>query len=68
MKFDLSPKNTHVRRWVERNVDELEGPPTRSEQLLYDSIIPRRVTWEAIGNDDQKDIARKDNTYRIHCV
>lgn len=26
---------------VERNVDELEGPPTRSKQLLYDSMVPR---------------------------
>jgi len=53
---------------VERNVDELEGPPTRSKQLLYDSMIPSRVTLEAIGNGDQKDVTIKSNTDTVSWV
>lgn len=53
---------------VERNVDELEGPPTRSKQLLCDSIIPRRVTLETTGDDDQRDVTIKSRQYRMFCV
>lgn len=43
--------------FVARNVDELEGPPTRSKQLLYDFMLPSRVTLEAIGNNDREAVS-----------
>ena len=45
--------------FVARNVDELEGPPTRSKQLLYDFMVPDRVTSEVTGNDDQKIVSQQ---------
>ena len=46
-----------IAAFVARNVDELEGPPTRSKQLLYDFMLPSRVTLEAIGNNDRKAVS-----------
>jgi hypothetical protein len=51
-----------------RNVDEPEGSPTPSKQLLYDLVVPSRVTSEAIGNKDQRDVTSQGGPYRIHYV
>ena len=39
--MDLSAYTMSPVLLAARNVDELEGPPTPSKQLLYDSMIPR---------------------------
>jgi hypothetical protein len=53
---------------VARNVDELEGLPTRAKQLLYDLMVPSRVTSEAIGNDHQKDVTSQVEPCRTRYV
>jgi hypothetical protein len=55
--------------FVARNVDELEGPPTRFKQLLYDFMLPSRVTLEAIGDNDRKVVSwQRPHLQDILCI